>query len=176
MSHIVWMLFVFPANGGVCGRWDETDPSRSPAVLLQTEGQREEPQALRPARRPGVQPGERLLLVSGENVMAPLTLMTCSVVYFHSSEATAGVSSYIVLCSVVSLRCVPYVNCLKYSDVVMLASSCRWWYSWSPYSVAWRSHSYWWSRISPPSPSTEEWCRRRGCHGISSSKTSRGGF
>lgn len=45
---------------------------------------------------------------------------------------------------------------------VILCSSCRWWSSWSLFSVVWLFHSYWWSRTSLPSPSTEEWHRKRG--------------
>lgn len=45
---------------------------------------------------------------------------------------------------------------------VILCSSCRWWSSWSLFSVVWLFHSYWWSRTSPPSPSTEEWHRKKG--------------
>lgn len=58
-----WRLIFFwcsphSAHGSVCGWRDQADPPRSAAVLLQVEGQREEPQALRPARRARVQPGE----------------------------------------------------------------------------------------------------------------------
>lgn len=45
---------------------------------------------------------------------------------------------------------------------VILCLSCRWWSSWSPFSAVWLFHSYWWSRTSPPLPSTEEWHRKRG--------------
>lgn len=45
------------ADGDLRGRRDEADPARSPAVLHQARGDREEPQAERPARSPGLQPG-----------------------------------------------------------------------------------------------------------------------
>lgn len=45
------------ADGNFCGRWDQADASRPPAVLRQAEGQREEQEALWPLGCVGVQPG-----------------------------------------------------------------------------------------------------------------------
>lgn len=58
------------AHGSVRGRRDQADAARPAAVLLQTEGQRKEPQTLRPARRAGVQPGtetKRLFTAGDQN-------------------------------------------------------------------------------------------------------------
>jgi len=48
------------ADGGVCGRRLQADAARPAAALRQTEGQREEPQTLRAARRARVQPSKSL--------------------------------------------------------------------------------------------------------------------
>lgn len=45
------------AHGDICGRRDQADPARPAAVLRQAEGQREEQETVRSARRAGVQPG-----------------------------------------------------------------------------------------------------------------------
>lgn len=58
--ELTWNFLLYScrsAHGSVCGWRDQADPPRPAAVLLQAEGQREEPEALRPAWRARVQPG-----------------------------------------------------------------------------------------------------------------------
>lgn len=60
-AHTFLLYSCCSAHGSVCGWRDQADPPRPAAVLLQAEGQREEPEALRPAWRARVQPGGLLL-------------------------------------------------------------------------------------------------------------------